>query len=82
MVECTFYINNGDDKFSRIIKNFFKLINTRTIMKTIIKGMVLLLAGASFVACSKDVSFDENAQKEAAEAQKEAEVAKLYATKS
>ena len=49
-------------------------------MKTIIKGMVLLLAGASFVACSKDVSFDENAQKEAAEAQKEAEVAKLYAT--
>lgn len=35
-------------------------------MKTIFKGMVLLLAGASFVACSKDVSFDENAQNEAA----------------
>ena len=36
-------------------------------MKTIFKGMVLLLAGASFVACSKDVSFDENAQKQAEE---------------
>lgn len=35
-------------------------------MKTIVKGMLLLLAGASFVACSKDVSFDENAQKQAA----------------
>jgi len=34
-------------------------------MKSIIKGMTLLLAGASFVACSKDVAFDENAQKEA-----------------
>lgn len=77
MVECTFYINKDDDKFSRIIKNFFKLINTRTIMKTIIKGMVLLLAGASFVACSKDVSFDENAQKQA---EQEAQIAQKYAT--
>ena len=34
-------------------------------MKSIIQGMTLLLAGASFVACSKDVAFDENAQKEA-----------------
>lgn len=42
-------------------------------MKTIFKGMVLLLAGASFVACSKDVSFDENAQNEAAVDQKFAE---------
>lgn len=76
MVECTFYINKDDDKFSRIIKNFFKLINTRTIMKTIIKGMVLLLAGASFVACSKDVSFDENAQKQA---EQEAQIAQKFA---
>ena len=44
-------------------------------MKTIFKGMVLLLAGASFMACSKDVSFDENAVKQA---QQEAEIAKMY----
>ena len=67
----------GDDNINRIIKNFFKLINTRTIMKTIIKGMVLLLAGASFVACSKDVSFDENAQKQA---EQEAQIAQKFAT--
>ena len=42
-------------------------------MKTIVKGMVLLLAGASFIACSKDVSFDENALKQAAVDQKIAE---------
>lgn len=46
-------------------------------MKTIFKGMVLLLAGASFVACSKDVSFDENAQKQA---EQEAQIAQKYAT--
>lgn len=46
-------------------------------MKSIIKGMTLLLAGASFVACSKDVAFDENAQKEA---KAEAEVAQKVAT--
>ena len=49
-------------------------------MKTIFKGMVLLLAGASFVACSKDVSFDENAQKQAEEAKKQAELDQKYAT--
>lgn len=46
-------------------------------MKSIIKGMTLLLAGASFVACSKDVAFDENAQKEA---KAQAEIAKKFAT--
>ena len=45
-------------------------------MKSIIKGMTLLLAGASFVACSKDVAFDENAQKQA---QAEAEIAQKFA---
>lgn len=45
-------------------------------MKSIIKGMTLLLAGASFVACSKDVAFDENAQKEA---KAEAEIAQKFA---
>ena len=45
-------------------KNFFNLL-IYTYMKSIIKGMTLLLAGASFVACSKDVAFDENAQKQA-----------------
>ena len=46
-------------------------------MKSIIKGMTLLLAGASFVACSKDVAFDENAQKEAkAEAKADKKAAK------
>ena len=34
-------------------------------MKTIIKGMTLLLAGVMVMSCSKDVTFDENAQKEA-----------------
>jgi cell division initiation protein len=34
-------------------------------MKSIIKGMTLLLAGVMVMACSKDVAFDENAQKEA-----------------
>ena len=46
-------------------------------MKSIIKGMTLLLAGASFVACSKDVAFDENAQKEA---KAQAELQKKFAT--
>ena len=45
-------------------------------MKTIIKGMTLLLAGVMVMACGKDVTFDENAQKEA---QAEAEVQKKYA---
>ena len=34
-------------------------------MKTIIKGMTLLLAGVMVMSCSKDVTFDENAQKQA-----------------
>ena len=46
-------------------------------MKSIIKGMTLLLAGASFVACSKDVAFDENAQKEA---KAQAELQQKFAT--
>lgn len=46
-------------------------------MRTIFKGMVLLLAGASFVACSKDVSVDENALKQA---EQEAQIAKKFAT--
>lgn len=46
-------------------------------MKNLIKGMALLLAGVSFMACHKDVAFDENAQKEA---QAQAEVAKKIAT--
>ena len=49
-------------------------------MKTIFKGMVLLLAGASFVACSKDVSFDENAQKQAEQAKKQAQLDQKYAS--
>ena len=48
-------------------------------MKHFIKGMTLLLAGVSFMACSKDVAFDENAQKQAEEAQKQAKIEKLYA---
>lgn len=48
-------------------------------MKTIVKGMVLLLAGASFIACSKDVSFDENALKDAERAKAQAEVAQMIA---
>lgn len=48
-------------------------------MKNFIKGMTLLLAGVSFMACSKDVAFDENAQKQAEEAQKQAKIEKLYA---
>ena len=35
-------------------------------MKTIVKGMVLLLAGTSFIACSKDFGFDEDDMKQAA----------------
>ena len=49
-------------------------------MKTIIKGMTLLLAGVSFMACSKDVAYDENAQKEAQQAKAQAELAQKYAT--
>ena len=48
-------------------------------MKTFVKGMVLLLAGASFIACSKDVSFDENALKDAERAKAQAEVAQMIA---
>ena len=62
---------------NRTFKNFFKLIITRTIMRTIIKGMTLLLAGVSFMACSKDVTFDENAQNQA---KAEAELAQKFAT--
>ena len=58
-------------------KNFFKLINLHVIMKHFIKGMTLLLAGISFMACSKDVAFDENAQKEA---KAQAEIAQKFAT--
>ena len=46
-------------------------------MKNFIKGMTLLLAGVSFMACSKDVAFDENAQKEA---KAQAEIAQKFAT--
>lgn len=46
-------------------------------MKNLIKGMALLLAGVSFMACHKDVTFDENAQKEA---KAQAELAQKYAT--
>lgn len=46
-------------------------------MKHFVKGMTLLLAGVSFMACHKDVAFDENAQKEA---QAQAEIAQKYAT--
>ena len=49
-------------------------------MKNFIKGMTLLLAGISFMACSKDVAFDENAQKEAEIAKAQAEIAQKYAT--
>lgn len=49
-------------------------------MKHFIKGMTLLLAGVSFMACSKDVAFDENAQKQAEEAKAEAELAQKYAS--
>ena len=49
-------------------------------MKHFIKGMTLLLAGISFMACSKDVAFDENAQKEAQQAKAQAELAQKYAT--
>ena len=46
-------------------------------MKTIIKGMTLLLAGVMVMSCSKDVTFDENAQKEA---KAQAELQKKFAT--
>lgn len=46
-------------------------------MKNFIKGMTLLLAGVSFMACSKDVAFDENAQKQA---KAQAEIAQKFAT--
>lgn len=59
------------------LKIFFKHFNTRTIMKNFIKGMTLLLAGVSFMACSKDVAFDENAQKQA---KAQAEIAQKFAT--
>ena len=45
-------------------------------MKTIIKGMTLLLAGVMVMSCSKDVTFDENAQKEA---KAQAELQKKFA---
>ena len=61
----------------RNLKIFSNLLITRTIMKNFIKGMTLLLAGISFMACSKDVAFDENAQKQA---KAEAEIAQKYAT--
>lgn len=49
-------------------------------MKHFIKGMTLLLAGVIVMACSKDVAFDENAQKEAQQAKAQAELAQKYAT--
>lgn len=46
-------------------------------MKNLIKGMTLLLAGVMVMSCGKDVTFDENAQKEA---KAQAELQKKFAT--